>query len=194
MPTNVTIRPRMQNSVNSIDRGLALRRPDRVDVPAVDVRDQRRADEDEERHQDAGDRRVEVGQQLLEPEEVPRRLGHGRRDVAVRELLERGVDEQAHRAAGRCSSSPAARNSIESRCGQVMTVSSGSFWTRTTASCLTSASSRYGRADIGTRCLSISVRRVGSTGRTTRDSSVGLASRRSCAQLSRLHVEVIAAR
>ena len=45
-----------------------------------------------------------------------------------------------------------------------MTVSSGSFWTRTTASCLTSASSRYGRADIGTRCLSISVRRVGSTG------------------------------
>ena len=52
-----------------------------------------------------------------------------------------------------------------SRCGQVMTVSSGSFWTRTTASCLTSASSRYGRADIGTRCLSISVRRVGSTGR-----------------------------
>src|SRR6478736_4021698 len=63
---------------------------------------------------------------------------------------------------------PAARNSIVSRCGQVMTVSSGSFWTRTTASCLTSASSRYGRADIGTRCLSISVRRVGSTGRTTR--------------------------
>ena len=65
---------------------------------------------------------------------------------------------------------PAARNSIVSRCGQVMTVSSGSFWTRTTASCLTSASSRYGRADIGTRCLSISVRRVGSTGRTTRGS------------------------
>ena len=64
----------------------------------------------------------------------------------------------------------AARNSIESRCGQVMTVSSGSFWTRTTASCLTIASRRYGRADIGTRCLSISVRRVGSTGRTTRDS------------------------
>src|SRR3990172_1446174 len=63
---------------------------------------------------------------------------------------------------------PAARNSIESRCGQVMTVSSGSFWTLTTASCLTSASSRYGRADIGTRCLSISVRRDGSTGRTTR--------------------------
>ena len=51
-----------------------------------------------------------------------------------------------------------------------MTVSSGSFWTRTTASCLTSASNRYGRADIGTRCLSISVRRVGSTGRTTRPS------------------------
>ena len=49
-----------------------------------------------------------------------------------------------------------------------MTVSSGSFWTRTTASCLTSASRRYGRADIGTRCLSISVRRAGSTGRTTR--------------------------
>ena len=49
-----------------------------------------------------------------------------------------------------------------------MTVSSGSFWTRTTASCLTSASSRYGRADIGTRCLSISVRRAGSTGTTTR--------------------------
>ena len=64
----------------------------------------------------------------------------------------------------------AARNSIESRCGQVMTVSSGSFWTRTTASCLTIASSRYGRADIGTRCLSISVRRVGSTGSTTLDS------------------------
>src|SRR5687767_8893014 len=62
----------------------------------------------------------------------------------------------------------AARNSIDSRCGQVMTVSSGSFWTRTTASCLTIASSRYGRADMGTRCLSISVRRVGSTGRTTR--------------------------
>jgi hypothetical protein len=37
---------------------------------------------------------------------------------------------------------PAARNSIVSRCGQVMTVSSGSFWTRTTASCLTSASNR----------------------------------------------------
>ena len=36
----------------------------------------------------------------------------------------------------------AAKNSIDSRCGQVMTVSSGSFWTRTTASCLTSASSR----------------------------------------------------
>ena len=65
---------------------------------------------------------------------------------------------------------PAARNSIESRCGQVMTVSSGSFWTRTTASCLTSASRRYGRADIGTRCLSISVRRDGSTGATTRRS------------------------
>ena len=63
---------------------------------------------------------------------------------------------------------PAARNSIVSRCGQVMTVSSGSFWTRTTASCLTRASSRYGRADIGTRCLSISVRRVGSTGSTSR--------------------------
>ena len=68
---------------------------------------------------------------------------------------------------------PAARNSMVSRCGQVMTVSSGSFWTRTTASCLTSASSRYGRADIGTRCLSISVRRVGSTGRTTRFSVSG---------------------
>ncbi len=69
---------------------------------------------------------------------------------------------------------PAARNSMASRCGQVMTVSSGSFWTRTTASCLTSASSRYGRADIGTRCLSISVRRAGSTGWTTRFSvSVG---------------------
>ena len=51
----------------------------------------------------------------------------------------------------------AAKNSIESRCGHVMTVSSGSFWTRTTASCLTSARSRYGLAAIGTRCLSISV-------------------------------------
>ena len=51
-----------------------------------------------------------------------------------------------------------------------MTVSSGSFWTRTTASCLTSASSRYGCAAIGTRCLSISVRRVGSTGSTSRRS------------------------
>ena len=58
----------------------------------------------------------------------------------------------------------AARNSIATRCGQVMTVSSGSFWTRTTASCLTRARRRYGRADIGTRCLSISVRRAGSTG------------------------------
>ena len=57
-----------------------------------------------------------------------------------------------------------------SRCGQVMTVSSGSFWTRTTASCLTRASNRYGRADIGTRCLSISVRRAGSTGTTVRGS------------------------
>jgi hypothetical protein len=36
----------------------------------------------------------------------------------------------------------AAKNSMLSRCGQVMTVSSGSFWTRTTASCLTSASKR----------------------------------------------------
>src|SRR5690242_21718454 len=68
---------------------------------------------------------------------------------------------------------PAARNSIVSRCGHVMTVSSGSFWTRTTASCLTIASSRYGRADMGTRCLSISVRRAGSTGWTTRDSGFG---------------------
>src|SRR5688500_1987197 len=51
----------------------------------------------------------------------------------------------------------AAKNSIDSRCGHVMTVSSGSFWTRTTASCLTSARSRYGLAAIGTRCLSISV-------------------------------------
>src|SRR5580765_6766665 len=71
---------------------------------------------------------------------------------------------------------PAARNSIVSRCGHVMTVSSGSFWTRTTASCLTSASSRYGRADIGTRCLSISVRRAGSTGNTTRLSGGDLVS------------------
>src|SRR5467141_3415108 len=63
---------------------------------------------------------------------------------------------------------PPARNSIVNRCGQVMTVSSGSFWTRTTASCLTSANNRYGLADIGTRCLSISVLRDGSTGRTTR--------------------------
>ena len=43
-----------------------------------------------------GDRRVEVGQQLLEAQEVPRRLGHGRRHVAVGQLLERRVDEQAH--------------------------------------------------------------------------------------------------
>ena len=75
---------------------------------------------------------------------------------------------------------PPARNSIESRCGQVMTVSSGSFWTLTTASCLTIASSRYGRADIGTRCLSISVRRVGSTGATTRVSSGFLVSVMNC--------------
>ena len=36
----------------------------------------------------------------------------------------------------------AAKNSIDSRCGHVMTVSSASFWTRTTASCLTRASRR----------------------------------------------------
>ena len=53
----------------------------------------------------------------------------------------------------------AAKNSMLSRCGQVMTVSSGSFWTRTTASCLTRANSRYGLAAMGTRCLSISVMR-----------------------------------
>ena len=65
-------------------------------LPPVDVRDEGRADEDERRGQHAGDRRVEVGQQLLETEEVPGRLGDGRRDAAVGELLERGVDEHAH--------------------------------------------------------------------------------------------------
>src|SRR3954451_5395799 len=63
------------------DRRLALRRSRREYVAAVDVRDERRADEDERGHEDAGDGRVEVGEHLLEAQEVPRRLGHGRRDV-----------------------------------------------------------------------------------------------------------------
>src|SRR6478736_6132871 len=75
------------------DRGLALGRPRRGQVAAVDVRDEPGPDEDEQRRQDAGYRRMEVGQQLLETEEVPRRLGDGRRDVAVGQLLQRGVDE-----------------------------------------------------------------------------------------------------
>src|SRR5437773_4306369 len=73
------------------DRGLALGRPGRGEVAAIDVGNERGADEDERRGEDTGDRRMEVGEQLLEPEEVPRRLGHGRRHVAVRQLLERGV-------------------------------------------------------------------------------------------------------
>src|SRR6478672_3370694 len=54
------------------DRGLALRRPRGKDVSAVDIWDECRTDEHERRHQDACDRRVEVGEKLLEPEEVPR--------------------------------------------------------------------------------------------------------------------------
>src|SRR3954449_1989210 len=65
------------------DRRLALARPDRLEVAAVDERDQRRADKHERRHEDAGDGRVEVGEQLLQAKEVPRRLGDGGRDVAV---------------------------------------------------------------------------------------------------------------
>ena len=70
-----------------------------------------------------------------------------------------------------------------------MTVSSGSFWTRTTASCLTSASSRYGRADIGTRCLSISVARA--SGRRGSDDS---AARSRAASFDVSHRVVTAAR
>src|SRR5215212_6680323 len=67
------------------DRGLPLRRPRRGQVAAVDERDERGTDEDEQRGEHARDRRVEVGEELLKPEEVPRRFGDGRRDVAVRE-------------------------------------------------------------------------------------------------------------
>src|SRR3954470_14104919 len=45
--------------------GLALGWSDREQVSAVDIRDQGRTDQDESWHEDAGDRRVEVGQQLL---------------------------------------------------------------------------------------------------------------------------------
>src|SRR5438093_12168820 len=53
------------------DRRLPLRRSGRRQIPSVDVRDEPRADEDEERRQHARDGRVEVSQQLLEAEEVP---------------------------------------------------------------------------------------------------------------------------
>src|SRR6266498_5307700 len=62
-------------------RGLALRWPEGEQVAPIYVRDQGSADQHEDRAERPGDRRVKVGQQLLEAEEVPRRLGDGRRNV-----------------------------------------------------------------------------------------------------------------
>src|SRR3954471_15248440 len=56
------------------DRGLPLGRPGRGQVAAIDVRDEAGPDEDEEGRQHAGYGRVEVRQELLKAEEVPRRL------------------------------------------------------------------------------------------------------------------------
>src|SRR5688572_10136247 len=56
------------------DGGLPLGGARREDAAAIDVRDQPRADQHEARDEDAGHRGVEVGQQLLEAQEVPRRL------------------------------------------------------------------------------------------------------------------------
>src|ERR671912_231423 len=50
-------------------------------------------EQDEGRDEHARHRRMEVGEQLLQAQEVPRRLGDRGRHVAVRELLERSVDE-----------------------------------------------------------------------------------------------------
>ena len=53
-----------------------------------------KADEDEGRDHDAGHHRVEVAQQLLQAEEVPRGLRRVRRQVRVRELAQRRVHER----------------------------------------------------------------------------------------------------
>src|SRR5215207_7936757 len=65
------------------DGGLAVARANSEHVAAVDVRDEGGADEHEGRHEDARDGGVEVREQLLEAEEVPRRLRDRRRDIAV---------------------------------------------------------------------------------------------------------------
>ena len=78
------------------DGGLPIRGTVGVDVAPVDERERDPAEGHERRHHHARHGGMEVGEQLLQPEEVPGGLGDRRRDVAVGKVLERGVDEQAH--------------------------------------------------------------------------------------------------
>ena len=61
---------------------------------AVHERDRRQAHQDERGDRDAGDHRVEVAQQLLQSQEVPRGLRRVRREVGVGQLAQRRVDER----------------------------------------------------------------------------------------------------
>ena len=78
----------------------------------------------------AGHGGVEVGQELLQAKEVPRRLGDVRRDVDVRLLLE-GAWTKKDMTRSMAVMRQAMRNSARSRWGQVRTVSSGRLSTRT---------------------------------------------------------------
>ena len=98
--------------VNSDDRELAVL--GLVARVAVDVG---REDQHEEAHAGdghAGDHRVEHRQQLLQAEEVPRRLRRVRRAVDVGQLQQRGVDEDREdEARTRCMASAATNSTTQ---------------------------------------------------------------------------------
>jgi hypothetical protein len=69
-------------------------RPD-ADAARVDVRDRHERDDRDRRHDHPRERRIHVQQQLLEVEEVPRRLRWIRRVIGIRHVLQRRVHQRA---------------------------------------------------------------------------------------------------
>ena len=129
---------KMVNSEMANLRSSGLLRRVAVDVGGQDQHEDAHAGDGH-----AGDHRVEHREQLLQAEEVPRRLRRVRRLVDVGQLEQRGVDEDREDRAGtRCMAS-AATNSTTSRCGHTWTLSCGVAFTSWIEPDLTTVSRRW---------------------------------------------------
>ena len=91
---------------------------------AVDVGEQHEGEHRTHRDEDAGDQRVEVGEQLLQPGEVPRCLGRLRRQVGVGQARAAGAANATPSASTAAATPSATTTWRTSRWGQVNTVSS----------------------------------------------------------------------